>query len=68
MKIPKSIYETNGFKKLNDATLIEYAAFFGSIQIFKYLQIKGVKLTPQLWYFAIHGKNLLNFAYPYFLH
>ena len=38
-------------------TLIKYAAFFGSIQIFKYLQMSGVKLTPSLWLYVIHSKN-----------
>ena len=57
--IPQSIYETNTFlvKKQNEVTLIEYAAFFGSIQIFTFLKYEGVKLTPSLWYCAIHGKN-----------
>ena len=59
--IPKSIYETHSFlikKQINsDISLIEYAAFFGSIQIFRYLQMNGVELTPSLWIYAIHGKN-----------
>ena len=71
-KIQASIYETNLFllkKRLvsnnfrNDyddvdgVTLIEYAAFFGSIQIFQYLQMNGVELTQSLWLFVIHGQN-----------
>ena len=36
-------------------TLIEYASFFGSIQIFKYLYLNGVDLRPSLWYYSIHG-------------
>ena len=44
--------------KNNETTLIEYAAFFGAIQIFKYLYMNGVKLTPSLWYYVIHGRNL----------
>ena len=66
--ITKSIYETNSFliKNQNESnantntkgvTLIEYAAFFGSIQIFNFLRFEGAKLTPSLWLFAIHGKN-----------
>ncbi|KAK8897974.1 hypothetical protein M9Y10_000218 [Tritrichomonas musculus] len=64
--IKESIYETNYFFIKNQVksneekrkfTLIEYATFFGSIQIFKYLQIKGIKLTNDLWPLAIHGKN-----------
>lgn len=58
--ISDSIYETNLFlieSNKNDLTLIKYAAFFGSIQIFKYLLLNKVELTPQLWIYAIHGKN-----------
>ena len=65
-KIQPSIYETNSFllknpKKTNQKdegfSLIEYAVFFGSIQIFNYLRLEGVELKPSLWYFAIHGRN-----------
>ena len=38
-------------------SLIEYAAFFGSIQIFQYLQFNKVELYPSLWYYSIHGRN-----------
>ena len=65
--IQPSIYETNSFlltkqERSNiftnqNLTLIEYAAFFGSIQIFNYLQLEGVELTPSLWILAIHGHN-----------
>ena len=38
--------------------LIEYAAFYGSIQIFKYLQIQGnIELQPSLWLYTIHSEN-----------
>lgn len=56
-----SIYETNLFliknsivSKLN---FINYAAFFGSFKIFKFLQKSGAKITPESWLFAIHGNN-----------
>ena len=56
--IKPSIYETNTFLiKNKESTLIEYAAFFGSIQIFNYLRMNNVKLLPSLWLYAIHGKN-----------
>ncbi|KAK8838130.1 hypothetical protein M9Y10_036083 [Tritrichomonas musculus] len=57
--IPSSIYETNTYliKRNEEATLIEYAAFFGSIKIFTYLKNEGVELTSSLWLEAIHGKN-----------
>ena len=36
---------------------MEYAAFFGSIQIFQYLKINGVEMNQELWLYSIHGKN-----------
>ena len=67
-KIQPSIYETNSFllipqrksnqfHKDSEFSLIEYAAFFGSIKILKYLQFKNVILTPSLWFLAIHSQN-----------
>ena len=56
-KITKSIFETNNFLLKNNATLIEYAAFFGSIQIFNYLHLNNVKFESSLWFAAIHGRN-----------
>ena len=43
--------------------MIEYAAFFGSTQIFRYLYLNKAKISPFLWNFAIHGNNpeLINF-------
>ncbi|KAK8888352.1 hypothetical protein M9Y10_039420 [Tritrichomonas musculus] len=60
--IKPSIYETNSFliKKQysdSDITMIEYAAFFGSIQIIKYLHTKGVEMNSSLWLYAIHSQN-----------
>ena len=52
-----SPYETNRFLMKKKPTLIEYAAFFGSIQILKYLFMNRVKLTASLWLYAIHGSN-----------
>ncbi|KAK8899330.1 hypothetical protein M9Y10_001644 [Tritrichomonas musculus] len=56
-EIEPSIFETNSFLNKHNATLIEYAAFFGSIRIFKYLELNGVKLKPSLWLYSIHGRN-----------
>ena len=56
-KIKPSIFETNLFLIDKEPSLIEYSAFFGSIQIFKYLSLNGEPLTPSLWLFAIHGNN-----------
>ena len=55
--IKSSIYETNLFLTHKNVTLLEYATFFGSIQIFKYLMINGCKLRPSLWLFAVHSDN-----------
>ena len=53
-----SIYESNLFLLQNkDTSLIEYAAFFGSIQIFKYLYSEKVDITPRIWLYAIHSNN-----------
>ena len=58
MKIKPSIFETNSvLLKFEETTLIEYAAFFGSIQIFQYLRMSNVELTPSLWIYAIHSRN-----------
>ena len=54
-KIDYSIYETNSL--LNQVQLIEYAASFGSIQIFNFLKREGVKLESSLWSYVIHSKN-----------
>ena len=57
-KIKTSIYETNPFLIKNiEQSLIEYAAFFGSIQIFQYLLMNNINLTPSLWRYVIHGRN-----------
>lgn len=38
-------------------SIIEYASFFGSIQIFQYLIMNKVELKPSLWLYAIHSQN-----------
>lgn len=56
--INTSIFETNSFLLKNKkTTLIEYAAFYGSIQIFQYLRFNNVEMSKRLWLYAIHGKN-----------
>ena len=58
--INPSIYETNSFlikDQDKELTLIKYAAFFGSIQIFNYLRMNKVELDSSLWPYAIHGEN-----------
>ena len=56
--IQYSIFEKNQFLILNKNTsLIEYAAFFGSIQIFQYLRMNDVELSPSLWLYEIHSNS-----------
>ena len=56
--INRSKYETNNFLlKKHKITLIEYATFYGSIQIFNYLRFNNVKLTSSLWEYAVHGQS-----------
>lgn len=57
-KIPESIFETNSLLSKNKhISLIEYATYFGSINIFKYLRINNVQLESGLWIYAIHSNN-----------
>ena len=56
--ILSSIFETNPFLIDNkNTTLIEYSAFFGSIQIFRYLLMNKAEIMPSLWLYTIHSKN-----------
>ena len=56
--IKPSVYETNSFLLKNqNVTLIEYAAFFGSIQIFNFLKNENAELKPSLMIEAIHSEN-----------
>ena len=57
-QIPSSIFETNRFLiKNKKTTLIEYAMFFGSFQVFQYLRLNKVDLNSNLWLYSIHGRN-----------
>ena len=56
--IPHSIFETNSFLLSNEKTsLIEYAAFFGSIQIFNYLRLNKAEISSSLLKYVIHSDN-----------
>lgn len=46
------------FKNQLKITLIEFAAAFGSVEIFKYLMSNGAKLSKRLWIHAIYGNNI----------
>lgn len=37
--------------------LIDYAAFFGSGQIFKYLFLNKAEVSQSIWTFVVHGEN-----------
>ena len=54
-----SIFETNSFLLKNEPTLIEYSAFYGSIQIFNFLRMNNVELSEKLWLYAIHSQNAI---------
>lgn len=56
-RISTQITETNNFLIKNEIRLIDYAAYCGSIQIFKYLVSNKVEMKPFLWLSAIHGNN-----------
>lgn len=65
--IPKSIFETNqflfdfGYRLLTNTSktsFIEYAAYCGSLDIIKYMHLNGVELTPRLWNYSIHSRNV----------
>ena len=56
----KQMYKYLNHKRLkikNEISLIEYAAFYGSIQIFQYLRMNNASLNKSLWLYAIHGQN-----------
>ena len=55
--IESSCYETNINFLINDVSLIEYAAYYGSIQIFQYLKFNNVDLKKSLWDFVIHSNK-----------
>lgn len=55
--IKPSIYETNQFLIRKELTLIQYAAFYGSIKIFRYLLLNNVELDKSLWLYAIHSND-----------
>lgn len=57
INVKPSIFETNEYLLNANTNLIEYSVFFGSIQIFQFLKLSNVKLTPALWMYAIHGRN-----------
>ena len=65
--IKKSIFETNPLlidsEEITrliykyDIKLIEYASFYGSIDIIKYMHLNGAELTSNMWYYTVHSRN-----------
>ena len=55
--INQSIFETNPFLLKTQPTLIQYASFFGSIQIIKYLDLNNVTIDESTWLYVIHSRN-----------
>ena len=55
--IKADVYESNSILIEKDASLIEYALFYGSIQIVKYLVNNHVEISPQSFNYAIHSNN-----------
>ena len=58
-ELKPSKFETNQIilKNKQKLTLIEYSAFFGSIQIFNYLRMNGVEVTSNVIKYGIHSRN-----------
>lgn len=56
-EIDGTIYETNSFLSNKKVTMIEYAAFQSSTNIFKYLMTLEVTIDPSILLYAIHSNN-----------
>ena len=56
--IQSSIFETNSFLLNKETTLIEYAAFFSSEKILKFLISEYNSIKPSIWLYAIHGNKI----------
>lgn len=52
-----SLYETNSFLINKEISIMEYACFFGSVQIIRFLLLNNIQFQPQDWLFAIHSNN-----------
>ena len=56
--IKESIFETNSiFLGKSDIKLIEYASFYGSNEIIKYMFINECGMTSNMWIYAVHAQN-----------
>ena len=50
-------YETNSFLRNKKLSMIEYAAFQGSFDIFKHLMTLNATINPSILLYAIHSNN-----------
>ena len=57
-EIEISCYESHPFLIAETPSLIEYAAFFGSVQIFNYLYQNNVNLKSSIWIYVVHGNKI----------
>ncbi|KAK8845031.1 hypothetical protein M9Y10_021207 [Tritrichomonas musculus] len=55
--IKPSIFETNQFLIDKQTSLIEYCAFFGSIQIIQHLLLSKIKMNSSIWLYGIHSNE-----------
>ena len=56
--IAHSIFETNRFLiERKETSLIEYASFYGSIQIIQYLEANNIELSPTMWQYSVHSND-----------
>lgn len=55
--IHHSFLDSNTFIEQKDLSLIEYSAYYGSLQIFKFLLLNSAKFTDNLPLYAIIGGN-----------
>lgn len=57
--LPCSPFDTNYLmRKRKQTSLLEYAAFFGSLRTFKYLKENKLPLTSSLWIYGVHSKSI----------
>lgn len=59
ISVEESIFETNSLiLAKSDLKLIEYASFYGSIEVIKYMKMNyEIELTSIMWFYAIHSCN-----------
>lgn len=56
--IPFSLFESNSIlRKKGKITMIQYAAFQGSLKILQYMSQKEAEFDQSLWIFGIHSNN-----------